>query len=307
VSEWVQLKTTGPTYIVFLYLFPDDALQVSYVSGSHEWVAWTVPWSDIQARETRHGQYQLQRKTDMALMLGVDCDQWEDLNRVRSHALVSRRMGALPGCHAESSREFSGFSSQYFSTAQGNQLMRSRQRGTAYHLDCESSSQALALSRSSLAASDPGRVALPVGMHEIASIPPAVKAQWQRLASREISRGSERDCLNSGQQARHGVHIHDAGLPRAQNLQASAIDALLGITRLQMFTAVNKGPGIPDWYMEAMNGKAQGGRAMPRGRPRPATTGVRPSNEAQLERWDYLQHIAGQWQGATDRGFRGLT
>ena len=85
------LTAAAPTYVTLSYVFPADVVQVVYVSGESEHVAWAVPWRAIIAKRSKSGKVSLFRKPDNRYMVGVDAGQWASVQRVRQQAQASER------------------------------------------------------------------------------------------------------------------------------------------------------------------------------------------------------------------------
>ena len=43
------LQPTALTYVVTSYVFPEDVVRVSYVSGTKQWIAWEMPFVSVLA------------------------------------------------------------------------------------------------------------------------------------------------------------------------------------------------------------------------------------------------------------------
>ena len=99
------LTAASPTYVTLSYVFPADVVQVVYVSGESEHVAWSVPWRAIIAKRSKSGTVSLFRKPDNRYMVGVDAGQWASVKRVRQQAQASERehLAAQLRCDASKS------------------------------------------------------------------------------------------------------------------------------------------------------------------------------------------------------------
>ena len=96
------LQPTALTYIVVSYVFPEDVVRVSYVSGSKQWVAWEMPFVSILARKSSDSIYALYRTEDLHYLIGVDVKQWQKLLDERAAALASDRawdLDLMPNAH----------------------------------------------------------------------------------------------------------------------------------------------------------------------------------------------------------------
>eukprot|EP01043_Picozoa_sp_COSAG02_P031167 COSAG02_NODE_2022_length_10084_cov_2.725643_2_plen_702_part_00 len=101
--ERQQLSLSSPTFMVLSYIFPEDTVQVLYVSGEEERVAWSVPWKSVRAKRTMTGAVSLLRKPDGAYMAGVDKLQWIALQKVRERAKASEREYLAAQLHCDAS------------------------------------------------------------------------------------------------------------------------------------------------------------------------------------------------------------
>eukprot|EP01043_Picozoa_sp_COSAG02_P035949 COSAG02_NODE_2605_length_8442_cov_9.552080_6_plen_643_part_00 len=101
--ERQQLSLTSPAFVVLSYIFPEDMVQVVYISGAEERVAWSVPWNSVRAKRSMTGAVSLLRKPDGAHMVGVDKSQWAALQSVRERAKASEREHLAAKLHCDAS------------------------------------------------------------------------------------------------------------------------------------------------------------------------------------------------------------
>ena len=102
-QEQQPLTTSSPTFMVLSYIFPEDKVQIVYVSGSTEHVAWSVPWASIRAKPNKSQTVSLVRKPDEVYMVGVDKLHWTALLQVRRHAQASERAHLASQLHCDTS------------------------------------------------------------------------------------------------------------------------------------------------------------------------------------------------------------
>ena len=101
--ERQQLSPSSPAFMVLSYVFPEDMVQVVYVSGAEERVACSVPWNSIRAKRNLTGAVSLLRKPDGTYMAGVDNIQWVALQSVRERAKASEREHLAAQLHCDAS------------------------------------------------------------------------------------------------------------------------------------------------------------------------------------------------------------
>ena len=99
-----QVALSVPTFMVVSYVFPEDTVQVVYVSGETERVAWSVKWNHVTAKKNRTRTVSLMRKTDMVYMVGVDEVHWAALQQVRKQAKASEREYLAAQLHSNPSK-----------------------------------------------------------------------------------------------------------------------------------------------------------------------------------------------------------
>lgn len=96
------LQPTALTYVVTSYVFPEDVVRVSYVSGTKQWIAWEMPFVSVLARRSSDAIYALYRAEDLHYLIGVDVAQWQTLLKQRAAALASDRawdLDHMPNAH----------------------------------------------------------------------------------------------------------------------------------------------------------------------------------------------------------------
>ena len=96
------LQPTALTYVVVSYVFPEDVVRVSYVSGTKQWIAWEMPFTSILARRSSDSIFALYRHEDLHYLIGVDVSQWQKLLQERERSLASDRawdLDHMPNAH----------------------------------------------------------------------------------------------------------------------------------------------------------------------------------------------------------------
>lgn len=99
-----QVATSAPTFMVVSYIFPEDKVQVVYVFGQTERIAWSVPWNHVHAKKNKMKTVSLIRKTDEVYMVGVDKLHWAALQQVRKQAKASEREYLASQLHTDASK-----------------------------------------------------------------------------------------------------------------------------------------------------------------------------------------------------------